>query len=156
MFRRFFRSLSSATGPATETALRRPATAESNARGEKARERYIQVAATLKTEAGITQHTAHKKMTGQASLVIGAIFAPAGTTRRQLYVLAHECGHIALHSRLKSRRKPRHVEEHEDRRGGSASERHLPEDARRRAHVPGDWVRRDDKHRFTERGHHFL
>jgi hypothetical protein len=32
----------------------------------------------------------------------------------QLYVLlAHECGHIALHSALKSRRKPRHVEEHE-------------------------------------------
>jgi hypothetical protein len=52
-------------------------------------------------------------MTGRASLATGAIFAPAETTRRQLYVLAHECGHIALHSALKSRRKPRHVEEHE-------------------------------------------
>jgi hypothetical protein len=46
-------------------------------------------------------------MRGRASLTTGAIFAPAG------YVLAHECGHIALHSARKSRRKPRHVEEHE-------------------------------------------
>jgi hypothetical protein len=112
MFKRFFRSLINATEPATETALRRPATAERNARGEKTRERYIQIAAALKTEAGITQHTAHKEMTGRASLATGAIFAPAGTNRRQLYVLAHECGYIALHSALKSRRKPRHVDDH--------------------------------------------
>jgi hypothetical protein len=52
-------------------------------------------------------------MTGRASLATDAIFAPAGTTRRQLYVLAHECGHIALHSARESRRKPRHIEEHE-------------------------------------------
>jgi hypothetical protein len=112
MFKRFFRSLINATEPATETALRRPATAERNARGEKTRKRYIQIAAALKTEAGITQHTAHKEMTGRASLATGAIFAPAGTNRRQLYVLAHECGYIALHSALKSRRKPRHVDDH--------------------------------------------
>ena len=72
------------TEPASETALRRPATAERNARGEKARERYIEIGAALKAEAGITQHTAHKEMTGRASLATGAIFAPAGTTRRQL------------------------------------------------------------------------
>jgi hypothetical protein len=81
MFKRFFRYLINATEPATETALRRPATAERNARGEKARKRYIEIAATLKAEAGITHHTAHKKMTGRASLTTGAIFAPAGATR---------------------------------------------------------------------------
>jgi hypothetical protein len=68
MFQRFFRSLINAIEPATETALPRPTTTERNPRGERARKRYIQIAAALKTEAGITQHTAHKKMTGQASL----------------------------------------------------------------------------------------
>jgi hypothetical protein len=33
------------------------------------------------------------------------ILAPAGTTRRQLYILAHECGHIALHSAPRTGRK---------------------------------------------------
>jgi hypothetical protein len=113
MFKLFLRSQINATEPATDTALPRPAIADRNARGEKVRKRYIQIAAALKAEAGITQHTAHKKMTGHASLATGVILAPAGTTRRQLYVLAHECSHIALHSALKSRRKPRHVEEHE-------------------------------------------
>jgi hypothetical protein len=54
MFKRFLRYLINATEPATETSLPRPATAERNARGEKARERYIQIAAALKAEAGIT------------------------------------------------------------------------------------------------------
>ena len=60
MFRKFFRRLINgrakviATEPATGAALPRPATAERDARGEKARERYIQIAAALKAEAGIT------------------------------------------------------------------------------------------------------
>jgi hypothetical protein len=67
---------------ATKTAPRRTAGAESQARGQKARDRYVEVAAALK--------------------------APAGTTRRQLYILAHECGHIVLHSTTRTWRKPRH------------------------------------------------
>jgi hypothetical protein len=51
MFKRFFRSLINATEPATETALLRPATAERTAREEKARRRYVEIAAALKTEA---------------------------------------------------------------------------------------------------------
>jgi hypothetical protein len=43
----------------------------------------------------------------------GHILAPAGTTRRQLYILTHECGHIALHSTPWTGSKPRHVKEHE-------------------------------------------
>jgi hypothetical protein len=93
MFRQFFRCLINApkvivTEPVTKTTLRRPATAERNARGEKARERYIEIAAALKAEAGITLHTAHKKMNVQAWMDTGHILAPAGTTRRQLYILA--------------------------------------------------------------------
>jgi hypothetical protein len=52
-------------------------------------------------------------MNGQAWMDTGHILAPAGTTRRQLYILAHERGHIALHSTTRTWRKPRHVEEHE-------------------------------------------
>jgi hypothetical protein len=40
----------------------------------------------------------------------GIIHAPKGRTRKQLYILAHECGHVALNH---NRSKPRHVEEHE-------------------------------------------
>ena len=43
-----------------------------------------------------------------------------------------------------------------DRRGGPGSERHHPENPRRRAHLAGDRVRRDDEYRFTQRGHDFL
>jgi hypothetical protein len=52
-------------------------------------------------------------MSGRASLATGHILAPEGVTRQQLYVVAHECAHIALHSDPKRRRRPRHIEEHE-------------------------------------------
>ena len=35
-------------------------------------------------------------MNGQAWMDTGHILAPGGTTRRQLYIVAHEGGHIAL------------------------------------------------------------
>jgi hypothetical protein len=52
-------------------------------------------------------------MNGHAWMDTGHILAPTGTTRRQLYILADECGHIALHSAPRTRSKPRHVKEHE-------------------------------------------
>jgi hypothetical protein len=118
MFRRFLRWPFSRqprviATEATKTALRTPAAAERKARGQKARDRYIEIAAALKAEAGVRQHTEHKKMNGQAWMDTGHILAPAGTTRRQLYILAHECGHIALHSTPRTGSKPRHVKEHE-------------------------------------------
>jgi hypothetical protein len=64
-------------------------------------------------EAGVRQFTEHKKMNGQAWMDSGHILAPAGTTRRQLYILALECGHIALHSTPRTGSKPRHIKEHE-------------------------------------------
>jgi hypothetical protein len=87
-----------ATEPVAKTALRTPAAAERKARGQKARDRYIEIAAALKAEAGVTQHTEHNKTNGLAWIGHRSHPRPAGTTRRQLYILAHECGHIGLHS----------------------------------------------------------
>jgi hypothetical protein len=47
---------------------------------------YIEIAAALKAEAGVRQHTEHKRMNGQAWMDTGHILAPTGTTRRQLYM----------------------------------------------------------------------
>ena len=72
MLRQFFRLLSNrrpkviAAEPATKTTLRTPAVAERQAQRQKARDRYIEVAAGLKAEAGVRQHTEHKKMNGHA------------------------------------------------------------------------------------------
>jgi hypothetical protein len=88
MFRPFFRSLSNrrlkviATKPVTKTALRPPAVVESQTRGQTARDRYIEIAAALKAEAGVRQHAEHKKMKGHAWMDTGRILAPAGTTHR--------------------------------------------------------------------------
>ena len=63
-----------------------------------ARERYWLTAEALKREAGIRRHYRHKGISGLAWLNDRKILAPEGITRRQLYVIAHECGHIVLHS----------------------------------------------------------
>ena len=78
-----------------------------------ARERYTRIAELLKAEAGVTRHYEFKKIAGLAWVGRGQILAPAGVTRRQLYVLAHECGHIMLHSDPAGQAKPSHVKEHE-------------------------------------------
>src|SRR5262249_61795115 len=78
-----------------------------------ARERFQLIAAALKREAGIRQHYTHKSISGLAWIGARKILAPDGITRRQLYVLAHECGHIVLHSSPSTCGKPGHVKEHE-------------------------------------------
>src|ERR1044072_5548650 len=80
---------------------------------EKARDRYLAIAARMKAAAGITTHMEHKKISGRAWLRTGCILAPAGITRRQLYMLAHECGHIVMHSTRAMQKKPNHVIKHE-------------------------------------------
>ena len=70
MFWRFFRRLISkrpkvaATGPGIQTALRRSAAAEAQPRGQTARDRYIEIAAALKAEAGIDLHTVNERLSG--------------------------------------------------------------------------------------------
>jgi hypothetical protein len=48
--------------PVTKTALRRPGVAEAQTHGQTARDRYIEIAAALKAEAGVKQLTEHKKI----------------------------------------------------------------------------------------------
>lgn len=78
---------------------------------EDATARFLWIAATIKAEAGVTEHVIRKSLGGRAYPSLGIIHAPEGRTRRQLYVLAHECAHIAL--RHGDQHKPRHVEEYE-------------------------------------------
>jgi hypothetical protein len=82
--------------------------AELQAARQAATERFLLIAAALKAEAGITEHVIRKSLSGYA-WPSGKISAPEGRTRKQLYILAHECGHIAL--KHFSRKQPRHVEE---------------------------------------------
>lgn len=76
----------------------------------KATERFLAIAALLKQEAGVVDHVICKSLSGYAYRS-GKISAPEGRTRKQLYILAHECAHIAL--KHFDRSKPRHVEEYE-------------------------------------------
>ncbi len=79
-----------------------------------ARDRFLSTASALKSEAGVASHKIRKALSGMA-WPSGHIDAPEGATRRQLYILAHECAHVALgHGSIKGKsRKPRHVEEME-------------------------------------------
>lgn len=62
---------------------------------EKAELRYLGIADDIKRLAGVNVHIVCTTLTGRTN-ALGAIFAPAGRTRRQLYVLAHECAHTSL------------------------------------------------------------
>jgi hypothetical protein len=90
-----------------------PSGAHLQPKRQKARDRYLAIAGRLKAATGITAHMEHKRVSGLAWLGTGRILAPPGITRRQLYVLAHECGHIVLHSKGARWKKPNHVIEHE-------------------------------------------
>jgi hypothetical protein len=87
--------------------------AQLQASRKAARARYVAIAAAMKAEAGITKHHVFKQIGGLAWSGTGRILAPQGVTRRQLYVLAHECGHNVLHGSPTGRAKPAHVKEHE-------------------------------------------
>lgn len=80
----------------------------------EATERFLVVAGALKSEAGILEHKIRKSLSGRAWSKTGVIEAPEGRTRKQLYILAHECGHVALaHCRGS---KPQHRKEYEAER----------------------------------------
>lgn len=83
---------------------------ELRAAREAATARFLAIAAALKAEAGVTEHVIRKSLSGVAYVRLGKIVAPEGRTRKQLYILAHECGHIALKH---TPRQLRHVKEME-------------------------------------------
>lgn len=71
--------------------------------------RFLAIAEALKAEAGVQKHTVRKSLSGYAWPKKHEIVAPEGRTRKQLYILAHECAHVILgHIYGK---KPRHLEE---------------------------------------------
>ena len=113
-----------------------------------AKERYQLIAKALKREAGVRRHYTHKSISGLAWIGSGKILAPDGITRRQLYVLAHECGHIVLHSSAAAWNKPGHIKEHEaETYAHRAFERYgleVPEKSAQwaRAYV-GQWIMKD-------------
>lgn len=84
--------------------------AELAAARQAATERFLDIAEKLKAEAGVLGHKIINGLHGYAWSQYGYINAPEGRTRKQLYILAHECAHVALgHHQV----KPRHVEEME-------------------------------------------
>lgn len=98
--------------------------------------RFLEIADALKREAGVKEHRVRKSLSGYAQPKTGVIVAPEGKTRKQLYILAHECAHIALDH---VNRKPRHVEELEAEQWAHAAlRRHgvpVPRSMTRRAHA---------------------
>jgi hypothetical protein len=75
---------------------------------EAAALRFLEIAAALKAEAGVKEHRIRKSLSGWARVKDAIITAPEGRTRKQLYILAHECAHVALNHHGK---KPKHVQE---------------------------------------------
>jgi hypothetical protein len=74
-------------------------------------ERFLAIAAAIKAEAGVRDHKFTSGLHGHAFSSYGYIHAPEGRTRKQLYILAHECAHVAPNHSGKT--KPEHVKEME-------------------------------------------
>ena len=95
--------------------------AELQAARKAATERFLAIAAAIKAEAGVIGHKHTKSLSGRA-WPHGYINAPEGRTRKQLYILAHECGHIALNHG--GRKLPKHIQEMEAEKWAHALRRH--------------------------------
>jgi hypothetical protein len=130
-----------------------PATGEKlQARRREAAERYLEIATALKIEAGVKRHDVCKELRGLAYCDSGVIDAPEGRTRKQLYILAHECAHVALkHGQHRWRKnKPGHVVELEaERWAHDALRRHgvpVPRAMSRRArNYVSHWIAKDER-----------
>jgi len=118
-------------------AIHKLSAAELQAARRAATTRFLAIAEAIKAEAGVVGHKVKNGLSGYAWGTRGYINAPEGRTRKQLYILAHECGHVALgHG---DKRRPRHVEEMEAeewahkalRRHGVAVPRQMSQRAKR-------------------------
>ena len=77
----------------------------------KAAERFQQIALQILQDAGVNTWAYHEKgLRGRAWPKKRHVVCPKPTTRRRLYILAHECAHVALHH---VRSKPSHRQEYE-------------------------------------------
>lgn len=60
--------------------------------------KLLEIAQLMKDQCGVKDHIVRKHhLKGRAWPITGTIIAPAGRTRRQLYIVAHECAHVLLH-----------------------------------------------------------
>jgi hypothetical protein len=86
---------------------------EIRARIEANRRKRLEIAEAMKREAGVTDHEInYRDLGGLAYTGTGQIMSPEGRKIMELYTLAHECGHIFLHSiGTPGNRLPDHVKE---------------------------------------------
>ena len=92
---------------------RRISGAEIQARIEANRLKRLNIAEAMKAEAGVTEHRVWDESRGGLAWIDhGMIQSPEGRKITQLYIVAHECGHIFLHSiGTPGYRLPSHVKE---------------------------------------------
>ena len=77
----------------------------------RAAERFYAVGLAILEEAGVETWEFHERgLRGYAEVKRKHVECPKPTTRRRLYILAHECGHIALSHKAS---QPRHRKEFE-------------------------------------------
>lgn len=128
---------------------------EIRARIEANRRKRLAIAEAMKAEAGVVEHNVWEhEFGGLAELENGRIHSPEGRNMRQLYIVAHECGHIFLHTTEPGIRLPTHVMEleaetyahHAFREHGMRVPRDVTEFAR---DYVASWIAKD-----REAGHH--
>ncbi len=79
---------------------------------EANRQKRLAIAEAMKKEAGVTDHEINREdLRGLAYIGTGRILSPEGQNMCQLYTVAHECGHIFLHSDWPGVDLPPHVME---------------------------------------------
>ncbi|MCB1512718.1 MAG: hypothetical protein KDJ36_17620 [Hyphomicrobiaceae bacterium] len=122
---------------------------EIRARIEANRRKRLAIAESMKAEAGVVEHNVWEhEFAGLAELENGRIHSPEGRNMRQLYIVAHECGHIFLHTSEPGIRLPTHVMEleaetyahHAFRQHGMRVPRDVTEFAR---DYVASWIARD-------------
>jgi hypothetical protein len=113
------------------------------------RAKRLAIADAMKREAGVRGHTVHKEdFSGLAYIGTGRILSPEGRKITQLYILAHECGHIFLQDSGEGYWLPAHVKELEAesyahqafREHGMTLPRRLSDWGRR---YVGEWIEKD-------------
>lgn len=119
------------------------------ARIEANRRKRLAISDAMKAEAGVTGHEINREgFGGLAYIGTGRIVSPEGQNMRQLYVVAHECGHIFLHNAPPGLELAAHVMEMEAesyahqafREHGMELARHLSDWGRQ---YVGEWIAKD-------------
>ena len=135
--------------PMTVSSVKLNKGTEIRAKVAENRARRLAIAEAMKREAGVTGHEVNREgFGGLAYIGTGRIKSPSGENMRQLYIVAHECGHIFLHNDGAGFKLPSHVMEMEaESYAHQAFREHGMNLARRfsdwgRRYV-GEWIERD-------------